>query len=109
VKHERGTALDIGPVPKGGSASTPMHTGYRPSDFRIVMGSSFRMVVDLADLDRSVCVNAPGQSGDPRSPHYADLTPLWAAGDYVPMLHGRAAVEAAAESRWRLVPAPGGG
>ncbi len=53
-----------------------MHTGYRLSDFRCIAGASFRMVVDLADPDRSICVNAPGQSGDPRSPHYGDLAPL---------------------------------
>jgi len=97
-------AWNAGPLPKGGSASTPMHTGYRPSDFRITHGASFRMVVDLADLDRSVCMNAPGQSGDPRSKHYADLAPEWAAGRYVPMPYSEAAVAAAAETVIRLSP-----
>jgi penicillin G amidase len=96
---------DVGPFPLGGSSSTPMHTGYRLSDFRCIAGASFRMVVDLADPDRSLCINSPGQSGDPRSPHYGDLAPLWAAGQYVPMPFTRAAVEAAAIERIRLTPA----
>lgn len=97
--------LDIGPLPKGGSASSPMHTGYRPSDFRITHGASFRMVVDLADPDRSMTINAPGQSGDPRSRHYADLAPLWAKGQYVPMPYSEAAVAAATAFTWTLEPA----
>jgi penicillin amidase len=97
--------LDIGPFPKGGSASTPMHAGYRPSDFRIIAGASVRMVLDVGDWDRSQCINAPGQSGDPRSVHYADLAPIWAAGEYVPLLYGRDAIDKAAGSRIELLPA----
>jgi penicillin amidase len=96
--------LDVGPWPKGGSASTPMHAGYRPSDFRVVTGASVRLVMDVHDWDRSVCINAPGQSGDPRSPHYRDLAPLWAAGKYIPMLYSRAAVEGAVNTRLLLSP-----
>jgi penicillin G amidase len=96
--------LDAGPEPMGGSGATPMHTGYRPSDFRVIAGASVRLVMDVGDWDRSVCINAPGQSGDPRSPHYRDLTGRWAAGDYVPMLYTRAAVDAAARTVIRLVP-----
>jgi penicillin amidase len=99
------TALDIGPLPKGGSASSPMHAGYRPSDFRVTHGASFRMVVDLADLDSSLTINAPGQSGDPRSAHYADLAPLWARCEYVPMLWSDSAIVAATHFTWILTPA----
>jgi penicillin G amidase len=96
--------LDVGPLPKGGSGSTPMHSGYRPSDFRITTGASFRMVVDVGDWDRSLCINAPGQSGDPRSPHYRDLAPLWASGRYVPMLYTPEAVVSSAKTRLILQP-----
>lgn len=96
--------LNIGPLPKGGSGSTPMHTGYRPSDFRIVAGASVRIVMDVGDWDRSMCINAPGQSGDRRTSHYRDLAPIWAAGEYVPMLYSAPAVDSAAEFRVRLMP-----
>ena len=91
------TLHSVGPVPKGGSGSTPMAAGYRVSDFRVTTGASFRMVVDVGNWDASMCINAPGQSGDPRSTHYGDLAPIWAAGEYVPMLFSAAAVDAAAE------------
>ncbi len=97
--------FDIGPLPKGGSASTPMHAGYRPSDFRIIAGASVRVVIDVGDWDRSVCINAPGQSGDPRSGHYADLAPLWARGEYVPLLYSRDRIDEAASLLIELVPA----
>ena len=87
-----------------GSASTPMHAGYRAGDFRVIAGASVRVVVDVGDWDRSVCVNAPGQSGDPRSPHYRDLAPVWAAGAYVPLLYSREAVDREVRHRIELLP-----
>jgi penicillin amidase len=95
---------DVGPLALGGSGSTPMHTGYRITDCRCIWGASVRLVVDIGDWDNSVCINAPGQSGDPGSPHYGDLAPLWARGQYVPLLYTRARVEEATVARVRLVP-----
>jgi penicillin amidase len=97
-------APDIGPFPHGGSASTPMHTGYRTGDFRTIMGASVRMVMDVGNWDESVWINAPGQSGDPRSSHYRDLAPMWACGDYVPMLYSKEAVSKVTEVKIMLHP-----
>ncbi|MCP8939678.1 penicillin acylase family protein [Alsobacter sp. SYSU M60028] len=102
VRSDR--AFDVGPLPKGGSASTPMHAGYRPSDFRVIAGASVRLVMDVGDWDRSVCINAPGQSGDPRSPHYGDLAELWARGDYVPLSYSAQAVQAVTKTLIRVFP-----
>lgn len=96
---------DVGPLPKGGSAATVMHAGYRPSDFRVTHGASVRFVIDVGAWDNSLCINTPGQSGDARSPHYRDLAPLWAKGEYVPMLYSAEAVDAAAERHIVLTPA----
>jgi penicillin amidase len=95
---------NVGPLPKSGGDSTPMMAAYRLGDFSVSLGASVRMVVDVGAWDNSVCINAPGQSGDPRSPHYADLAPLWAKGEYVPMLYSREAVERAAKTRLVLRP-----
>ncbi|KAB0265336.1 penicillin acylase family protein [Microvirga brassicacearum] len=103
--EESRRTLDVGPLPKGGSASTIMHAAYRPQDFRVTTGASVRFVLDVGNWDASVCMNAPGQSGDSRSPHYRDLSALWAKGDYVPFLYSRNAVDAATEQRIRLLPA----
>ncbi len=96
--------FDIGPFGVGGSDSSPMNMSYRPGDFRLTIGASFRIVVDVGDWDRSVFINTPGQSGDPRSPHYGDLAPIWAAGGYHPLLYSREAIEAAALFRIDLAP-----
>ena len=81
-----------------------MATAYRLSDYQLVSGASFRMVADVGNWDASVAINAPGQSGDPASPHYRDLASLWAAGRYFPLAYSRAAVEKATRTRIELVP-----
>jgi penicillin G amidase len=97
--------IDVGPLATGGSESTPNQSQYRTEDFRQTNGPSFRIVVDVGNWDNSRAVNFPGQSGDPANPHYRDLAPLWQDGKYFPLLYTRPAIEKAAESRLRLVPA----
>ena len=97
--------LNVGSLPIGGSGFTPMNTAYRNADFQLLAGASFRMVLDVGRWDGSRVVNTPGQAGDPESAHYRDLAPLWAAGEYFPLLYSRAAVERATERRIELSPA----
>lgn len=96
--------LDVGDWPLSGSAFTPLAASYRPADYRLTAGASFRMVLDVGNWDASRAINTPGQSGDPASPHYRDLAPIWAAGQYVPLLYSRSAVEREARQRIRLEP-----
>jgi penicillin amidase len=96
--------MSVGPLPVPGSASTPRAATYRPGDFTQIAGASVRMVLDVGAWDNSMIINTPGQSGDPASPHYRDLFPLWAAGSYVPLRYSRAAVEADAETVLALTP-----
>ncbi|MFO1115819.1 MAG: penicillin acylase family protein [Beijerinckiaceae bacterium] len=93
------------PLPMGGDATNPMLMMYRQSDFDIMIGASARLVMDVGAWDNSRCINAPGQSGDPRSPHYGDLAQTWAKGGYVPLLYSRAAIDAATEKLIVLRPA----
>ncbi|MBB3950063.1 penicillin acylase family protein [Aureimonas jatrophae] len=109
VKPGPDTSWDVGPLPLGGSRSTPMHAAYRLDDFVVNAGASVRLVMDVGDWDASVCINAPGQSGDPASPHYGDLAPLWAEGAFVPLLYSRARVDEATRHLVHLVPDDGGG
>lgn len=96
--------MRVGPLEARGSAFTVMAQTYRPSDFDVVAGASFRMVLDVGDWDQSRAINSPGQSGDPMSPQYRDLFPLWNGGQYVPLLYSRAAVDAATRLVIRLAP-----
>ncbi len=104
--HPLGVAdWDVGPLPKGGSGSTVMLAAYEPrGDWRVRNGASVRMVIDVGAWDESLCINAPGQSGVPGDPHYADLAPIWARGGHVPLLYSDAAVEAATETEITLLP-----
>ena len=98
-------AMTVGPAPLPGGPSTPKAATWAPADFNTIAGASVRMVVDVGAWDNSVIINTPGQSGDPASPHYRDLFPLWARGDYAPLLFSRRAIEKQAERVIALTPA----
>jgi len=95
---------NVGPLPLGGSRSTPMNAGYRMSDFGVNAGASVRLVMDVGDWDNSVCINAPGQSGDPRSSHYGDLAEIWSKGGYVPLVYSEARIAREIVRRITLLP-----
>jgi penicillin amidase len=97
--------MSHGPARVGGSALSPAASTYGMADFKVTNGASIRFVIDVGDWDNSRIMNTPGQAGDPDSPHYSDLFPLWAKGEYVPMLWSRAAIEQATERVIRLEPA----
>ncbi len=88
---ERRKLFDLGPVERGGDANTVNNTG--GTGFNQTSGASYRQILDVADWDRSVATSTPGQSGQPGSPHYGDLLPLWAEGKYFPLSYTRGAVE----------------
>lgn len=79
--------------PVGGDNDTVHRATFRKSDFRQISGSSYRQVIDVADWDNSRVQNMPGQSADPRSPHYQDLLKDWSTGKYFPMAFSRAKVD----------------
>ena len=96
--------MDLGPVPRPGDEYTVNATGFRDGGFEQGSGASYREVLDTSDWDRSVAVNTPGQSGQPESPHYSDLLPLWRDGKYFPLLYSRPAVESETVDRLVLQP-----
>ncbi len=93
--------LDVGPAPRGGDANTPGATGGGDNQ---TSGASFRIVMDLVDWDTVVGINTPGQSGNPDSPHYRDLFPLWANDRYFGAPYSRSRIESSMESRTVLTP-----
>ena len=96
--------MAIKAYPRGGSANTTNNTGYDADNFLVRSGASFRMVVDVGNWDDARMTNAPGQSGDPRSPFYDNLLENWATEGHVPMLFSREKVEESAVFRIRLSP-----
>ena len=102
VDDDTRAMLDVGPAPQGGYDSTLNNTGAGDNQ---TGGPSFRVILDAANWDNSVATNAPGQSGDPRSPHYRDLFDLWIDHQYFPLFYTRAKIESVTESRLVLEPA----
>jgi penicillin G amidase len=76
-------------VPTGGDGSTVNVGHYSMSGheqpFASINAAAYRGLYDLANPTRSHFVAATGQSGNPLSSHYRDLTALWARGESVPI------------------------
>jgi penicillin G amidase len=80
--------LNRGPFELGGGISTVFKQQFHrtdPTSFPVHHGPVFRMVVDLGNFAESRFVLPGGQSGRPRSEHYADLLPLYLEGTGIPM------------------------
>lgn len=93
----------VGPFPRGGTGDTVQLATY-DNKFRMVGGSTFRMVIDVGRWDNSVAINAPGQSGNAQSTHYDDLFVPWCQGDTFPLTFSRSAVEEVVGKRLWLTP-----
>jgi len=93
---------NVGPISKAGDGETLGVSSWRNSDFRLTAGASARFVADVGDWANVWATNAPGQSGDPRSPRYRDLFEDWAHDRYFPLLYERTKVEQNTTLRIRL-------
>jgi penicillin amidase len=94
-----------GPVPVDGAIATINNTGYSSSNpFGVVTVPSFRQIVDLQDLSRSLSMHTTGQSGHPFNPHYDDMIDPWRNIEYHAMLWTRDQVIDAAEATLTLTP-----
>jgi penicillin amidase len=89
-------------VERGGDGNTPNATG--GANYRQSSGASFREILDVSNWDNSMATSVPGQSGQVGSPHYNDLLPLWANGQYFPLLYSRDKIEAQAKNKLVLEP-----
>jgi penicillin G amidase len=72
--------------------------------YQVTRAPSLRMVVDLADLDRSTWISVAGASGHAFSAHYTDQTELWSQGGTRAWPFSAAAVEAASDRTLVLEP-----
>ena len=73
-----GRYFNIGPVSMSGSSTTVKQTTHH-------LGPSLRMIVDLANLDRSLINITTGESGHELSRHYLDQWDSYYAGQSFPM------------------------
>ena len=109
IKHPLSNAVDeatrkkleVGPLPRGGNASTP---GVTSNTDNQTHGATFRMVTDASDWDKTMFTNAPGQSGDASSPFFKNLFPLWATDKHFPVYFSKPWIERVAKERLLLKP-----
>ena len=89
----------------GGDEQTVMQGGFDGRHgYPAAVIPSWRVVFDLANLDRSVGVLPAGISGNPASPHWNDQTELWTQGGSHPLPFSAEAVDTATVARMRLMP-----
>lgn len=102
VPAKYASQFNLGPIARPGDGNTVNATS--GTNFKQTAGASYRQIIDVADWDRSVMTNVPGESGNPESKHYSDLLEDWSTGKYHPMPYSRAAVEKHVEERITLTP-----
>ena len=92
--------------PRAGSGNTTNATWVSLRDFSVAGGGSYRQVIDVGNWDAATMTNAPGQSGDPRSPFYDNLLRGWAEEESFPLLYSREKVLEHEVFRIKLQPGP---
>ena len=105
-------AMQVGPAPVGGSATTlamGVHMGPGPGTDagagrvpqRVYHGPAYRLVVDLGDPNHCRFVIASGNSGRPGSRHATDHFETWLAGGHHTVTLLREELEV--EETWRIL------
>jgi penicillin amidase len=97
-------------IPVDGSADTINRAQFDfandAAPFVAIHGPGYRAVYDLADLDGSLFTQATGQSGNPLSRRYDDLTMPWRDGPFIRIDSRREDALVDAVGVLRLVPRP---
>lgn len=97
--------FDIGPFEMGGDGTTVNNMEYSFREpFDVKLGPSMRFIYDYAEPDNFYYVLPNGQSGNPFSEHYCDMTELWLKGEYLIMKHDKKLFEALEYSKLILLP-----
>ena len=98
--------FNVGPLPGYGDGTTVNQAGFefwQPLRHSTVT-AHLRSVIEIGNWGASRFVLLGGQSGNPLSPHYADLVPLHQRGEGVPIHWDDAAVAQHAVATLTLVP-----
>ncbi|MFI9720554.1 penicillin acylase family protein [Streptomyces sp. NPDC052396] len=97
--------LNRGPWNLAGGEAAVNAAGWNAAGgYGVVWVPSMRMVVNLADLDKSRWINLTGASGHAYNAHYYDQTDKWAKGELLPWAFSQAAVDKAGDDTLTLRP-----
>jgi len=101
VNEDWQTKLNTQSLPRGGYSFTPGASGYGDNN---TAGASFRIVVDTENWEKTIGINNPGQSGNPESPFYKNLFPIWANDEFISIPFSKEKIQMLKASEERLVP-----
>ncbi|MFM7092293.1 MAG: penicillin acylase family protein, partial [Bacteroidota bacterium] len=101
VNAEIRSKLEVGPSPRGGNGFTANVTGRTDNQTH---GASFRFITDVKNWDYCLATNTPGQSGNPESPFYKNLFPLWINNQYFPLYFSEDKIKAVSVIHTTLFP-----
>jgi penicillin amidase len=93
--------LEVGPAPRGGNGFTANVTGRGDNQTH---GASFRFISDLQNWDYCLATNTPGQSGNPNSPFYRNLFPIWINNQYFPLYFTKVKISSVSQINKHLFP-----
>jgi penicillin G amidase len=72
--------------------------------FGVTNGPSYRLTVDMSDLNGARIIITTGQSGNPFAPHYGDMIPMWASGQTIELPFSPENIAAGAVQTLTLTP-----
>ncbi len=98
--------FDRGPFPVSGGNNIVNATAWANvgQDYTVTDLPSMRMIVDMSNLSNSLTVHTTGESGHAYNKHYDDMTPMWAAIQYYPMLWEQQTVIQQTEGHLQMLP-----
>ena len=101
VNQNMRSLLEVGPAPRGGNGFTANVTGRGDNQTH---GASFRLISDLQNWDYCLATNTPGQSGNPNSPFYRNLFPIWINNQYFPLYYSKIKISSVSQINRHLFP-----
>lgn len=96
--------LNRGPIAARGGLSVNAAGFKYEKPYAVSSLSSYRQVIDLANLAASQSMHTTGQSGQPFSPYYDNMIQPWQRVEYHPMPFDEASLQAAGADRLTLAP-----
>jgi penicillin G amidase len=81
-------------IPNGGDKFTVnVASVFQWDEYNQLHSAQYRQIVDHEAISNSRFMIAPGQSGNPQSPHYDDLLERWRQVKYLPMRFGSRVID----------------
>jgi penicillin amidase len=84
------TLFNMGPFPFPGDGETINRATFDFNQpYLVTMTASIRHIMDFSHVQNTLGIHTSGQSGNPASHHYSDLSPKWLKGEYIDLMMDR--------------------